>query len=56
MTINVVKAWHHLLKTHIGGKRVIKIFSFSGVISHILTIGDQWKQRALDIKELWFKA
>lgn len=29
--------------------------SFSGVISHALTIGDQWEQRALDVEELWFK-
>lgn len=28
---------------------------FSGVISHILNIGDQWEQRALEVEQLWFK-
>lgn len=55
MTTNAVKAWHHLLKTHAGGKEVIKTFSFSGVISHVLNIGDQWEQWALETEELGFK-
>lgn len=39
MTTNAVEAWHHLLKTHAGGKEVMETF---------WTIGDQWAQRALD--------
>lgn len=42
MTTNVVEAWHYSLKTYAGGKEVMKTFPFSGVISHVLTIGDQW--------------
>ena len=56
MATNALEAWHHSLKTHAGGKEVMETFSFSGVISHVLTIGDQWEQRALDVEELWFKA
>ena len=55
MTTNAVESWHHLLKTHAGGKEIMENFSLSGVISHVLTIGDQWEQRALDVEQLWFK-
>lgn len=52
MTTNAVESWHHLLKTHAGGKEIMENFSLSGVISHVLTIGDQWEQRALDVEQL----
>lgn len=55
MTTNAVEAWYHLLKTYAGGKEVMETFSFFGVISHVLTIGDQWEQRATDLEVLWFK-
>lgn len=49
MTSNAVEAWHYSLRTHAGGKELMETFSFSGVISHVLTIGDQWEQRATDL-------
>ena len=52
---NAVEAWHFSLKTHVGGKELIETFSFSGVISHVLTIGDQWEQQATNLEVLWFK-
>ena len=55
MITNAVEAWHYSLKTYVGGKELIETFSFSGVISHVLTIGDQWEQRATDLEVLWFK-
>ena len=47
MTTNAVEAWHYSLRTHAGGKELMETFSFSGVISHVLTIDDQWEQRAV---------
>ena len=55
MIINVVEVWHYLLKTYTGSKEVMETFFFSGVICHILNIGNYWEQRALEAKELWFK-
>ena len=40
MTTHAVEAWYHSLKTHAGGKEVMEMFSFSGVISHVLNIGN----------------
>lgn len=50
MTTNAIEAWHYLLKTHAGGKEIMKIFSLSEVINHMLTIGNQWEQCALDVE------
>ncbi len=55
MTTNAVESWHHSLKTHAGEKEIMENCSLSGVISHVLTIGDQWEQRALDVEQLWSK-
>lgn len=49
MTINIIEAWHHLLKTHTKGKEVMEIFPFS---SHVLTIDNQWEQRATNFEML----
>lgn len=55
MTTNAVESRQHSLKTHGGGKEIMENFSWSGVISHVLTIGNQWEQRALDVEQLWSK-
>lgn len=55
MTTNTVEAWHHSLKTNAGGKEVMETFSFSGFVSYVYIIGNQWEQRAIVLKVLWFK-
>lgn len=55
MTTNAIEAWHYLLKTHAGGKEIIKKISLSEIINHMLTIGNRWEQCVLDIEQLWFK-
>lgn len=37
------------------GKELIETFSFSSVISHILSVTNQWEQQAADLGVLWFK-
>lgn len=52
MITNAVEALHYSLKTHAGSKNVMETFSFFGVVSHVLTIGDEWEQRAIDLEIL----